>query len=173
MGKAAGAWRWSPTPCSADVKERVELYIYPPSGPSWPVLGWTVPLPLPVSLKSSSIRLRILPRLPGKESRKPARPTKYFDLCLIKITDMDLVLKRNPFYLVLPPFSFSWSARYNKVGIIAGLVVRIISDKYETASSGNEEDAMMFSGDTNSDSSLSELAYFLVLPHVSCVGLGL
>ena len=26
-------------PSSADVKERVELYLYSPSGPSWPVLG--------------------------------------------------------------------------------------------------------------------------------------
>ena len=27
---------------SAEVRERVELYIYSPSGPSWPVLGWTL-----------------------------------------------------------------------------------------------------------------------------------
>ena len=27
---------------NAEVKERVELYIYSPSGPSWPVLGWTL-----------------------------------------------------------------------------------------------------------------------------------
>jgi hypothetical protein len=32
---------------SAKVKERVELYLYSPSGASWPVLGRTVPLPLP------------------------------------------------------------------------------------------------------------------------------
>ena len=37
--KAAGAWRWLPTPSSAEVKERVELYIYSPSRPSWPVPG--------------------------------------------------------------------------------------------------------------------------------------
>ena len=29
---------------SAEVKERVELYLYSPSGPSRPVLGWTLPL---------------------------------------------------------------------------------------------------------------------------------
>jgi hypothetical protein len=28
-----------PPPCSAEVKERVELYLYSPSGTSWPVLG--------------------------------------------------------------------------------------------------------------------------------------
>ena len=28
-----------PTPSSAQIKERVELYLYSPSGPSWPVLG--------------------------------------------------------------------------------------------------------------------------------------
>jgi len=43
-GKAAGAWRWPPTPSSAEVKERVHLYLYSPSGPSWPVLGWTLHL---------------------------------------------------------------------------------------------------------------------------------
>jgi hypothetical protein len=42
-GKAAGAWRWPPTPSSAKVKERLELYHYSTSGPSWPVIGWTLP----------------------------------------------------------------------------------------------------------------------------------
>jgi len=37
-----------PPPSSAEVKERVELYLYTPFGPSWPVLGWTLPLPLPL-----------------------------------------------------------------------------------------------------------------------------
>jgi len=52
--KTARAWRWPPTPSSAEVKEREKLYHYSPSGPSWPVLGWTLPvcilpsnLPLP------------------------------------------------------------------------------------------------------------------------------
>ena len=39
--KAAGAWRWPPTPSSADVKGRVKLYLFSPSGPSWPLLVWT------------------------------------------------------------------------------------------------------------------------------------
>jgi len=34
-----------PPPCSAEVKERVQLYCYSPSGPSWPDLGCTFPLP--------------------------------------------------------------------------------------------------------------------------------
>ena len=34
-----------PTPSSAEVKERVELYLYSPSGPLWPVLGWTLRSP--------------------------------------------------------------------------------------------------------------------------------
>jgi hypothetical protein len=45
-GKAAEAWRWPPTLSSAEVKERVQLYLYSSSGPSWPVLVWTLPLPL-------------------------------------------------------------------------------------------------------------------------------
>ena len=41
-GKAAVVWRWPPTPSSAEVKERVVLYIYSPSRSSWAVLGWTL-----------------------------------------------------------------------------------------------------------------------------------
>ena len=35
-----------PPASSAEVKERVELHLYSPSGSSWPVLGWSLPLPL-------------------------------------------------------------------------------------------------------------------------------
>ena len=35
-------------PSNAEVKERAELYLCSPSGPSWPVLRWTLPLPLSV-----------------------------------------------------------------------------------------------------------------------------
>ena len=34
-----------PPPSSAEVKERVELYVCHPSGPWWPVLGWTLHFP--------------------------------------------------------------------------------------------------------------------------------
>jgi len=37
-------------PYSAEVKERVELYLYSTSGPLWPVISWTLPLPLPLPL---------------------------------------------------------------------------------------------------------------------------
>ena len=49
VGKAIGVWRWPPTPSSAQVKEKVELYFYSPSGPSRPVIGWTLSLPLQAS----------------------------------------------------------------------------------------------------------------------------
>ena len=32
----------------AEVEGRVELYLYSPSGPSWLVIGRTLPLPLPL-----------------------------------------------------------------------------------------------------------------------------
>jgi len=41
--KAAGTLRWPRTSSRADVKERVELYLFSPSLPSWSVLLWTLP----------------------------------------------------------------------------------------------------------------------------------
>ena len=35
-----------PPPSIAKVTERVELYLYSPSGHSWPIVGWNSPLPL-------------------------------------------------------------------------------------------------------------------------------
>jgi hypothetical protein len=43
-GKVVGMWCWPPTPSCAVVKERVELYLYYPPGPSWSVLWWTLGL---------------------------------------------------------------------------------------------------------------------------------
>jgi hypothetical protein len=37
-----------PTSCSTEVKERVQLYLYSPSGSSWPVIGRNLSLPLPL-----------------------------------------------------------------------------------------------------------------------------
>jgi hypothetical protein len=42
-----------PHPSSTKVKERVELYIYSTSGPLWPIIGWTLSLPLPLPLQWS------------------------------------------------------------------------------------------------------------------------
>jgi hypothetical protein len=41
--KRSGCGTDHPLPSSAKVKERVELYLYSTSGPSWPVLGWALP----------------------------------------------------------------------------------------------------------------------------------
>ena len=57
-GKAARAWRWPPTPCNAEVKERVELYIYSPSGLDlYLLIMWVhfTPSMMPQSYKTSSI----------------------------------------------------------------------------------------------------------------------
>jgi hypothetical protein len=40
-------------PSSAEVKEVAELYLYSPSEPSWPGLGWTVLFPLPLLVLSA------------------------------------------------------------------------------------------------------------------------
>jgi len=37
-----GFYRWHPS--SAEVKERVQLYLYSSFGSTWPVIGWTSPL---------------------------------------------------------------------------------------------------------------------------------
>jgi len=44
-----------PRPSSTEVKERVELYLYSPSRPSWLVLEWTLPLlPEDVDLRAET-----------------------------------------------------------------------------------------------------------------------
>ena len=41
-----------PPPSSAEVKERAELHLYSPSGPSWPVIGRTLPFTRDLKIKS-------------------------------------------------------------------------------------------------------------------------
>jgi hypothetical protein len=53
-GKTAVAWRWPPTPSSAEVKERVKQYLYSTSGPSWALIGWTLPFPRSFLLEAES-----------------------------------------------------------------------------------------------------------------------
>jgi len=43
-GKAAGAWRWPPTPILRRGWRKSRAMPLLPPGPSWPVLGWTLPL---------------------------------------------------------------------------------------------------------------------------------
>ena len=44
-------------PSSAEVKERVELYLYSPSRPSWPVKGCTLPMGPLAALNGIVLRL--------------------------------------------------------------------------------------------------------------------
>ena len=43
-------------PSSTEVTERVELYLYSPSGLSWPVIEWTSPFTLPFNILIKSTR---------------------------------------------------------------------------------------------------------------------
>jgi hypothetical protein len=62
-GKAAGGGVDHPPPSSEEVKERVELYFYSPSGPSWPVLGLNFPFIFFTRTHSEKIHAgHILPR---------------------------------------------------------------------------------------------------------------
>jgi hypothetical protein len=55
-GKSGGARRWQSTPSSAEVKERIELYLYShPSWPSWPVLVWPIKHSLSLTKKNQFI----------------------------------------------------------------------------------------------------------------------
>jgi hypothetical protein len=48
-----------PPPSSTRVKERVELYLYSPSGPSWPVLGRTLPFTVSTLCKSVDLSVSL------------------------------------------------------------------------------------------------------------------
>jgi len=50
--KAAEAWRWTPIPFNAEVKEKVELYLYSLSGLLWAVVGWPLSFPYQWTLLS-------------------------------------------------------------------------------------------------------------------------
>jgi len=57
--KAAGAWRWIATQYSPEVKERVELYLWFPSGTSWRAGGWTLSYKLTAFGKNEEIECEI------------------------------------------------------------------------------------------------------------------
>jgi hypothetical protein len=49
-----------PPSSSAEVKERVELYLYSPSGPSWPVIGRTLPFLIIIQSHNSELQSFVL-----------------------------------------------------------------------------------------------------------------
>ena len=55
-GKAAGAWCWPPTPSKCRGHERVGLYLYSPSGSSWPVTRRTNQATTAVRLAVSTVQ---------------------------------------------------------------------------------------------------------------------
>jgi len=99
-GKATGGWRWPPTPVSAEVKERVQLYLYSPFGPSWPVLGWVLPLPLPSNYNFSLPRLLCV-----LMSLVPHSPPELLNIMFIEGYTLTTVTKQlSSVSLLLPPF---------------------------------------------------------------------
>jgi hypothetical protein len=59
--KRPGCGTVRPPPSSAEVKERVQLYTYSPSGPLWPVLGRILPLPVPLMCTLGQVTLQTCP----------------------------------------------------------------------------------------------------------------
>ena len=59
-----------PPPSSAEVEGRVELYLYSPSGPSWPVIGRPLPLPS-VCVLFTSVAADLITQLTGHELDTP------------------------------------------------------------------------------------------------------
>ena len=62
-GKAAGAWRWPPTPSNAEVKERVELYVLPSLWDFVTCYMFKLPLPLPIFKKYVTLVMALMTSL--------------------------------------------------------------------------------------------------------------
>ena len=102
---------------SAEVKQRVQLYLYSTSGPSWPVLGRNLPLPFTLRLKPNSLVLNLLnlavsnflshtysykravvfPELP-----KPS--TRHLSPVYVVIPEPELLIQETKTVLVIPPW---------------------------------------------------------------------
>jgi hypothetical protein len=88
-------------PLSSDeVKERVKLYLSSPSGSSWPVRGWTLPLLIPVFtyrgilLQNVNIQTVIRPLENTLKSKHSCRLTTWLiwiSHCVAKATDTNVV----------------------------------------------------------------------------------
>jgi hypothetical protein len=101
--KAAGAWSWPPTPHRAKVKERVELHLYSPSGPSWPLLG-----------RTSSILL-----LSCSDRKYTKHHTDYGRACVVSLnaaTQKREIINSNRAYKPLHCTVFASYTRYEKGG---------------------------------------------------------
>jgi hypothetical protein len=64
--KAAGAWRLPPTPSTAEVKEKVEPYLYSTYGLSWSVLGWTFKWASSHCCSETRLSVKRIPQHAGK-----------------------------------------------------------------------------------------------------------
>jgi len=97
-----------PLPSSAKVKERVELYLYSPSGPSRSVLGWKLTLSLPLGkgaqLSHQPVWLLGGYRLPN---------TFELNICLEEITPYNCLGKCQYFFwdnvLAVPRYCNEWN----------------------------------------------------------------
>jgi len=56
--QAVGSWRWPLIPYSAEIKERVGLYLFSPPGLSWHGIGWKLPF---LSPSPFMVTLTVLP----------------------------------------------------------------------------------------------------------------
>ena len=80
--KQAGRGVDHPPQSSAEVKKIVKMYFYSPSGPSWSVLGLTLPLPLPLKDKNTltyTLKLFQCVEIPNTYICNPARYTVFDD----------------------------------------------------------------------------------------------
>ena len=117
-GKAAGAWRWPPTPSSTEVKEKVELYLYSPCGPSWPVLWWVLPLPLPLLHSVSGISGVIWKRLCTLKAQwyqHTLLPSKFKGLWLLHRPFTCLVKRPTTYEHQVESSSLCWLTKGNQL----------------------------------------------------------
>jgi hypothetical protein len=86
-GKTAGSWRWPPTPSSAEVEEIVELCLYSPSGPSWPVLGWSLPLQINDAVSDKNVCGKLLHGVPSETADRDIILHPAENLCKLQVCD--------------------------------------------------------------------------------------
>jgi hypothetical protein len=93
-------------PSSAEVKERIQLYLYYPSGPSWPVLGWTLPLPMSVYLETETFHVEQTLQLGWLSADCEFQPAS--DDCPVGMKTASSGLERVELYHHSPIYAFFW-----------------------------------------------------------------